>query len=159
MTPQEAIDMYEPVMPSPYIFRREALRTYILAGRGAITARSEISRKRYTFKFSRPAHKLGGKQALFVRLVTGPDGETTFIGTIWPDGRFAADRKRGTFQAKAAFAWLWQQARLDGGNLPSNVAVWHEGSCGLCGRALTVPESIESGFGPVCQARMMKAGV
>jgi hypothetical protein len=28
--------------------------------------------------------------------------------------------------------------------------VWHEGRCGRCGRKLTVPESIESGFGPEC---------
>jgi hypothetical protein len=28
--------------------------------------------------------------------------------------------------------------------------VWHEGSCARCGKKLTVPESIESGFGPEC---------
>jgi hypothetical protein len=31
--------------------------------------------------------------------------------------------------------------------------LWHEGRCGKCGRALTVPESIESGLGPVCESR------
>lgn len=30
------------------------------------------------------------------------------------------------------------------------VEIWHEGKCGRCGRQLTVPESIESGFGPEC---------
>jgi len=28
--------------------------------------------------------------------------------------------------------------------------VFHEGACGRCGRTLTVPESIASGFGPEC---------
>jgi hypothetical protein len=28
--------------------------------------------------------------------------------------------------------------------------VWHEGRCGRCGRALTVPESVERGIGPEC---------
>ena len=30
----------------------------------------------------------------------------------------------------------------------------HEGRCGRCGRKLTVPESIESGFGPECAGRL-----
>lgn len=30
------------------------------------------------------------------------------------------------------------------------VEVWHEGSCGRCGRKLTVPSSIETGLGPEC---------
>jgi hypothetical protein len=47
-----------------------------------------------------------------------------------------------------AFAWFWD--RLRNGNLPEQVEVHHEGRCGRCGRALTVPESIESGFGPEC---------
>ncbi|MGQ4872128.1 MAG: DUF6011 domain-containing protein, partial [Candidatus Thorarchaeota archaeon] len=32
--------------------------------------------------------------------------------------------------------------------LPEKVRIWHEGKCGRCGRRLTVPESIESGYGP-----------
>lgn len=27
---------------------------------------------------------------------------------------------------------------------------WHQGYCGRCGKVLTVPKSIEQGFGPVC---------
>jgi hypothetical protein len=30
------------------------------------------------------------------------------------------------------------------------VEFWHEGKCGRCNRKLTVPSSIESGFGPEC---------
>jgi hypothetical protein len=31
-----------------------------------------------------------------------------------------------------------------------NFEVWHEGKCGKCGRALTVPSSILTGIGPEC---------
>lgn len=31
--------------------------------------------------------------------------------------------------------------------------MWHEGVCGRCAHRLTVPESIESGLGPVCATR------
>jgi hypothetical protein len=36
------------------------------------------------------------------------------------------------------------------GALPSGWEFRHEGRCGRCGRTLTVPESIDSGFGPEC---------
>jgi hypothetical protein len=41
---------------------------------------------------------------------------------------------------------LW--AHID--DLPESLEIWHEGSCLRCGRKLTVPESIESGYGPEC---------
>jgi hypothetical protein len=34
------------------------------------------------------------------------------------------------------------------------LAVYHEGRCGACGRRLTTPESISSGLGPVCAGRI-----
>ena len=47
------------------------------------------------------------------------------------------------------FAWLWRRITSNTA-LPPKAEVWHEGSCGRCGRKLTVPESIENGLGPVC---------
>jgi hypothetical protein len=32
--------------------------------------------------------------------------------------------------------------------------VHHEGKCGRCGRKLTVPESVKSGFGPECAGKI-----
>ena len=34
------------------------------------------------------------------------------------------------------------------------VEFYHMGKCAACGRALTNPESIETGFGPVCAGRI-----
>lgn len=48
------------------------------------------------------------------------------------------------------FAWLWATRLSTGRELPEQVEVWHEGRCGRCGRRLTVPESISTGFGPEC---------
>lgn len=50
-----------------------------------------------------------------------------------------------------AFAWLFQ--KLNAGVMPSNIEFHHEGRCGRCGLVLTVPESIESGIGPVCHRK------
>ncbi len=37
---------------------------------------------------------------------------------------------------------------------PEGYKVHHEGTCGMCARPLTTPESIELGLGPVCAGRM-----
>ena len=52
--------------------------------------------------------------------------------------------------ADSAKAWRWFDANLQAGRVPEQLEVWHEGRCGRCGRALTVPESIERGIGPEC---------
>lgn len=46
---------------------------------------------------------------------------------------------------------LCAEHAIAGGVIPPSLEVWHEGRCGRCGRALTVPESIASGIGPVCE--------
>jgi len=48
------------------------------------------------------------------------------------------------------FEWLWRTRLSTASELPDQVEVWHEGRCARCGRRLTVPESISSGFGPEC---------
>jgi len=48
-----------------------------------------------------------------------------------------------------AFAWIWDQVRF-GTDLPKVVEVWHEGACCRCGHKLSVPASIEIGYGPDC---------
>ena len=45
------------------------------------------------------------------------------------------------------FEWLVKNIH----NLPSNMSFFHEGHCARCGRLLTVPESIKTGFGPECE--------
>ena len=48
-------------------------------------------------------------------------------------------------------AFSWVHARLSSNmNLPESVVIHHENRCGRCGKRLTVPESIESGYGPEC---------
>ena len=55
-------------------------------------------------------------------------------------------------QGVKAFGWLLKHIN----DLPENIKIWHNGYCGKCGRMLTVPDSIDSGFGPVCANSMNK---
>lgn len=125
-------------------------RQFILAGNARFTLRSKLSGKRFTFKVRRPS----ADRPHFVSLLTGSDNEAdyTFFGTIFGDGHFKHSAKSSIgpeAESVKVFAWF---ARLlaQVTTLPENLEVHHEGRCGRCGRALTVPESIESGFGPEC---------
>jgi Family of unknown function (DUF6011) len=122
---------------------------YILAGRARVTLVSIKTGTRFTYKVSQPTEH--GPH--FVSLLTGQnnDADFTFLGTIF-EGKTYRAGKKSTIGSEApsavAFAWAWKM--FSHNVLPSSLEVWHEGTCGKCGRALTVPSSIASGIGPVC---------
>lgn len=55
------------------------------------------------------------------------------------------------------FAALWNTLSANYAQMPQHLEFHHEGCCGRCGKALTVPESIETGIGPVCGRHMASA--
>ena len=132
-----------------------ARANYALAGKSTITIRSMKTGVRFTFKIKKsPADEAQpNKPACFwVKLMNGSDNENAYqyLGTIFADGTFKVTAKSAISPeapSAQAFTWLsknWESAVVE---------VWHEGVCGHCGRKLTVPESIESGIGPVCKGR------
>ncbi len=52
-----------------------------------------------------------------------------------------------------AFLYFYN-AVVVAGQLPGTLEVRHEGSCGRCGRKLTVPASIDAGIGPECAGKL-----
>jgi hypothetical protein len=123
-------------------------RQFIRAGRAIFTLVSKTTGARFTYNVN--ASEDGNVH--FVAVLRGSDnsGDYDYLGTIRRDlfahgkkSRIAADAK-----SAAAFKWVWQA--LSQGHMPRTIEFWHEGACGRCGRRLTVPASIESGFGPEC---------
>lgn len=51
----------------------------------------------------------------------------------------------------AIFPWTWNRL-VENKGLPDVIEVWHEGCCAQCARRLSVPASIELGYGPDCAA-------
>lgn len=50
-----------------------------------------------------------------------------------------------------AFPYLWSVlTQQEGKTVPAALEVWHEGRCCRCCRVLTVPASVEMGYGPDC---------
>ena len=136
-----------------------AVELFVRAGKATLTIASVKTGTRYTFKFSRPKEQAGRARPIWVKLLTGSDNESsyTFLGTLWdsPNGlNYRHSSKPGTPTSGApgvqAMLWLIKCLNTGGDAKLGQAEVWHEGRCGRCGRKLTVPSSIESGFGPEC---------
>jgi hypothetical protein len=126
---------------------------FILAGKAIFTLVSQKTGVRYTYRVKKAENKSAAWPDLwFVSVLTGPDNMSSYvyIGKI-QNGKFQLTVK-SRMSAKSApvvaFDWTW--TRLVAGVLPEAVEIWHAGRCGRCGKVLTVPTSIESGYGPEC---------
>lgn len=153
----------------------EKVRAFALAGSSHFTIRSTQTGVRFTYRVRAPhphyntewERRAWEKRPIwFVAVLTGPDNchHYEYIGQI----RSSLDGVAFDYGSKSrigpqalsvsAFRWFWNAVVLPKNEvLFRHVEVWHEGRCGRCGRMLTVPESIESGFGPDCAA-LMKGG-
>lgn len=127
---------------------------FALAGKARFTVVSKRSGTRFTYRVKlAPPRKEGDTPCHFVSVLTGADNETcySYLGFIrGGDYRHGGMKARISADAPSAkaFDWLWRH--LNAGDALAQVDVFHEGACGRCGRALTVPSSIASGFGPEC---------
>ena len=138
---------------------------FIKAGKATFTVRNSETGNRFTFKVvqakdenNNQGDMFGGrkdrKPLWFVSVLSGTNNESDYryIGIINKNTFLHTKKSKVTEQALSfrAFKWIWEHIK----NLPENVEVHHEGRCGRCGRKLTVPESIESGFGPECIGKL-----
>lgn len=135
-------------------------RGFILAGRAIFTV-SNGKGEHYTYLVTHKAGTLKHAPAWFVSVLTGPDNDDddsyAYLGRLDAEtGHVSLTRaSRLTDDATAVRVVRWA-IRLIWINteLPVGYAVTHCGYCGRCGRLLTTPKSVESGFGPECTRRM-----
>lgn len=124
---------------------------FILAGNATFTVLNTNTGNRFTFKVVQPDDD--DHKPHFVRVLTGADNERdyTFLGTIF-QGRNYHHGKRSPIrpESQSARVFLWAWPKIASHTLPGQIKIYHEGRCGRCGRKLTVPQSIQSGFGPEC---------
>lgn len=132
----------------------EAVRDFVTAGRALVTVLNTKTGKHYTYRVNQKKNKDGSKSPHFVSVMTGPDNTShySYIGIITANGKFLTTRKSKLASDDvrvAGFAWLWRNAD----RVPDYVEVRHHNRCGKCARVLTVPESIDTGIGPICAGR------
>ena len=135
----------------------------MLAGNAHVTFQSRRTGTRFTYRVRAAKPRLeetpgavtvgSGGPSHFVSVLTSPD-HYEYLGCIYRRTNYAHGRK-STISMKAqsavAFAWVWPY--LTSGRMHPELAIYHEGRCGACGRRLTDPTSIETGLGPVCAGR------
>lgn len=132
---------------------QDAMR-FLTAGKATVTLVSKTTQTRFTYKIN----KSDDGQMLFVSTLTGADNVSsfTYLGHIKPTQMIYWHGRKSKISADAlsarAFDWAFRQ--LAKRVMPETLEVWHEGKCGRCGRKLTVPESISSGFGPECASKI-----
>lgn len=128
----------------------DAIRDFLLAGNARFTLVSKRTGCRFTYRIRKPYE---ARPVHFVQVLTGSDNESnyTYLGTIFEGDRYqhgVRSKVRWEVPSARAFHWFWHLVQMN--RLPNSLEVWHEGRCGRCGRALTVPASIEAGIGPEC---------
>ncbi len=139
-------------------------RSFLLAGNATFTVVSTGTGKRYTFKIQRPKPRNADEDVSnkwFAKLLTGPENtrDYSYCGMILREGealKYVITRAaKLTADSEPQKALRWIVAHLSADRpFPEDLEFWHVGRCGACGRALTVPESIASGLGPVCAGKV-----
>lgn len=129
-----------------------AIRQFILAGKAFFTLQNKETGNRFTYKVSKLDDD--SKDMWFVSVLTGSDndGSYTYAGIITGNTFRLTAKSKMTLDALSVkgFNWLWNTV-TNNAPIPEKVEFYHAGKCGRCGRTLTTPESIESGFGPTCR--------
>ena len=123
--------------------------TFIKGGNATFTFVGK--QNRYTYKVTKLDDN---SNRYFVSLLSGSDNNNDYryMGMLFDnsDKLILTKGSKVTEGANSFIAFNYVFQRLVKGLLPQGVEIYHEGRCGKCGRKLTTPESIESGFGPVC---------
>lgn len=155
-TIEATAEMYITTNKNAKLSTANALK-FMLAGHAIFTLLSLKSGVRFTYKIC----KADNADVWFVKLLNGPNNtdDYIYIGVIKGDNNngihFRHTAKSKVLPTTSSFiAFDWTFKVLLAGYEPKGVEIWHQGQCGRCGRPLTVPESIESGIGPVCAEKM-----
>jgi hypothetical protein len=139
------------VMKHPHLLESaDAVIRFAFAGKARLTFESRATFARFTYRIK----KSDDGQVWFVSVLNGSDNETsyTYLGFVKNEVYTHGRKSKISEDAPSAKAFKYVMGNiLDRNRVPEQVRVWHEGSCGRCGRALTVPESIRDGIGPECR--------
>ena len=159
-----------------------AIRKFMLAGNARFTLRNNKTGMRYTYQVKAKKEELQAAQlraehkradnsnsdptlpdidvTYFVSLLRGSDNvaDYKYLGVLRKPGTFyitPASRLHRSSPSVRALVWFLDVMRLERTGLGKTLEFWHEGRCAKCGRALTVPKSINDaafngGYGPEC---------
>ncbi len=133
------------------IIKHELALNFIFGGKSFVTFLNTKTDKRFTFKVVK--HKKD--DIFFVNVLTSPD-IYTFIGTVRSYFYKHSMKSNIPSESQSVKVFSYIINKLKSKNLPDFIEIYHDGRCGKCGRQLTVPSSVETGFGPECVKSLSK---
>lgn len=128
------------------------LSNYIFAGKSIFTLVNTKSGVRYTYFVSK-AKGDDENAPHFVSVLVGAENQQfMFVGTIFGKKMYRHSTKsRVNVNTQSIKGIIYMLTKLsENGGLDDCMEVYHLGRCGRCGRALTEPESVATGLGPIC---------
>lgn len=149
------------------LIRVGEIRRFILGGNATFTVvfDGDTGRRTYkvkSWKIDRDSNwtvNNQDKSKYWVSLRTGPGDSFMDYKTIGVlkldmlDVLYVFEGNGKMPNAERMFESFWKPLEI-GCSFKSDWEFWHEGQCCICGKPLTVPESIERGIGPDCWEKM-----
>jgi len=143
-------------------------KEHILAGKAIFTVKvgehglKTITQDHYTFKVTHKPNTLYSKEIYFIATLTGPDNESSYsyLGVLDPINGWVRLTHKSKYSEETAALKIVRRVLDRIWNNQGHMiqaAGWdvrHCGFCMKCGKTLTVPASIESGYGPECSRRL-----
>lgn len=141
------------VTPQRTLIDPEFIKLFLFAGKCVFTLVDTRHNIRTTYKIKK-------KKDLHIAWVSIQVGkEYEFAGTLFK--RFSNDEFSYKHSLKSKMAdntpsvKYFKALLLNIDAIPEFIEIHHAGTCACCGRQLVVPESLHTGFGPVCLRRLM----
>jgi len=131
----------------------ENAATFIRGKNATFTVRSLNTDKHYTFQANKSP---GQKDIWFIAALVGPD-EWSYVGMLTEEGKLVltkASKFKPDSPVVGALRWVFHQVFVKQ-EIPESLEIMHEGTCANCGRRLTHPSSLETGFGPECAKKLV----
>lgn len=131
---------------------------FLTAGKAIFTV-SNPGGDRWTFKVTKKesTNPRYPDPTYFVAFLSGSDNTSSYsyLGLLVEGGLKLTAKSAAGADSQVAKVASWALKIVTGGlALPEGYSILNAGFCGRCARLLTVPESIESGIGPECAAKM-----
>ena len=136
------------------IKNEDAIR-FMFAGKSIVTFLNTKTENKFTYKIT----KSKDGDLFFVNVLKEVgDGEFaySYIGIVANNVYKHGKKSNLRFDSQQVKVFSYVLERLNAGNLQDVIEVWHEGKCGKCGKPLTTPDSIDTGFGPTCFKTLSK---
>lgn len=131
-------------------------KAFVTAGRAVFTIQNNRN-EHYTFKVkaSKPNSSNLYPPASFVYVKTSSDGYT-YMGMLAADDTVRLTNKsKYKFDSPCVQVFNFALRLITNKQaVPHGYTIQHEGHCGRCGRELTDPTSIRTGFGPYCRGAL-----